>query len=157
MQAAWPDNAAEHVGEGWWRFWRWGLRMDLVDGDVDVLVLLVAVPDGDELVLLESGGSDGAFHRALELALFERTVVGVKRDDQMVGLVTLSPGVPALVGFDDLDCRVGVLGSVDAFEVSRHEPGAALGPFPLEHVLQEPAEPRCGRPRALSLCGSWAR
>jgi hypothetical protein len=44
------------------------LRMDLAHGDVNVLVLLVAVADCDVVVLAKAGCFDSAMHHTIELS-----------------------------------------------------------------------------------------
>ena len=55
-----------------------GLRVDLVDRDVDVLVIGVAVTHRDVLVLGKPQGIHKPFHNLLELSSFEAPIVGVK-------------------------------------------------------------------------------
>ena len=128
-----------------------GSRMDLAHRDVKVLVLLIAVAHCNVVVLLKTGCLDGATHHELLLPFIQRTVIGVKRDDQVIGLVTFGAAVATLVGLDDLDRRLRIFASIQAFEVSRHEPRAALGPLTPKHVLNEPSEPGSARSLALRL------
>ncbi len=123
--------------------------MNLAHGDVKVLVLLVAVADCDVLVLLKARCFDGTTHNDLEFPFAQGTVVRMKRDHQMVGLVTLGAGIPSLVGLDDLNRGLRIFTSVQAFEISGHEPRAALGSLSPQHVLNEPPEPWAGQSLAL--------
>ena len=72
------------------------LRVDLIDRDVNVFVLLVAVAYRDVLMFTKSGRVDGAPNHHLELPFAERTVIGVKRDHQVVGPVTFDAVVRPL-------------------------------------------------------------
>ena len=55
-----------------------GLRMDLVDRDVDVFVIGVAVTHGNVLVLSKPQRTHESIHNLLELLSFEPPIVGVK-------------------------------------------------------------------------------
>jgi len=55
-----------------------GLGVDLVDRDVNVLVVRIAVAHGNVLVLGKPQRIHKAFHNLLELLSFETPVVGVK-------------------------------------------------------------------------------
>jgi hypothetical protein len=55
-----------------------GLWVDLVNRDVDVLVIGVAVAHGDVLVLGKPQRVHEALHSLLELLSFESPIVGVK-------------------------------------------------------------------------------
>ena len=55
-----------------------GLRVDLVDRNVDVLVVFVVVANGDVLVLGEAESIDEVFHNALELLRIQASILGMK-------------------------------------------------------------------------------
>jgi hypothetical protein len=55
-----------------------GLGVDLVDGDVDVLVIGIVVTHRDVLVLGKAQSIHKAFHNLLELPSFEAPIVRVK-------------------------------------------------------------------------------
>ena len=55
-----------------------GLRVDLVDRNVDVLVIFVVVANGDVLVLGEAESIDEVFHNALELLRIQASILGMK-------------------------------------------------------------------------------
>ena len=90
--------------------------MDLVDGHVHVLVVLVVVAGCDVLVFGEPKDVDKMFHNVPELLPVEASVLGVKRDDEVIRSVLACPGVLRLDGLDqpagELDVgnrtRVGV-------------------------------------------------
>jgi len=89
--------------------------MDLARGHVEVLVLLVTVPHSNVVVLLKASCLDCAAYHMFELRLGQRTVIGVKRNHQVIGLVTLGAAVAALVSLDDLDRRLRIFASLQAF------------------------------------------
>jgi len=55
-----------------------GLRVDLVDRNVDVLVVRIAVTDRDVLVLGKPQAIHKPFHNLLKLFSFESPIIGVK-------------------------------------------------------------------------------
>jgi hypothetical protein len=55
-----------------------GLRVDLVDRNVDVLVIFVVVANGDVLVLGEAESIDEVFQNALELLRIQASILGMK-------------------------------------------------------------------------------
>jgi len=55
-----------------------GLRVDLVDRNVDVLMIFVVVANGDVLVLGEAESIDEVFHNALELLRIQASILGMK-------------------------------------------------------------------------------
>jgi hypothetical protein len=61
-----------------WRMDAEGLWVDLVDGHVDVFVILVVVPNGDVLVLGEAQSTHEVLHNLAELFHFEASILRVK-------------------------------------------------------------------------------
>jgi hypothetical protein len=57
------------------------LRVNLIDRNMNVFVLLVAVAHRDVLMFAKSGSVDCTPNHHLELPFAERTVIGVKRND----------------------------------------------------------------------------
>jgi hypothetical protein len=108
--------------------------MNLIDRDVNVLVLLVAMPYGDVLVLAESHRLDRSPNDLAELIFVERAVIGMKRNDQVVGAVAFDTRIRTLKGLDHIDCQVCVLSPVDSLEISRGVPGAPLSAFAPKHI-----------------------
>ncbi len=90
------------------------LGMNLVHGHVKMLVLLLAMANRDVLVLSEPRRLHRAADDVLELRRREASVLGVKRDDQVIGLVALGPHVAFLEQFHDVDRKLGVLPPIEA-------------------------------------------
>ena len=93
--------------------------MDLVDGDVQVLVVLVVVAGRDVLVLGEPQDVDKMLHDMLELFPVEASVLWVKRDDEVIRAVLACPGVLRLDGFDQPAGELDVVGGAYTGEVGR--------------------------------------
>ena len=120
------------------------LGMDLVHRHVKMLVLLLAMADRDVLVLSEPRRLHRPANDVLELRRRQASVLGVKRDDQVIGLVALGPHIALLEHFHDLDRKLGVFSPIEALQVPGHVPGASLLALSSQHVRNELAETRYG-------------
>ena len=106
------------------------LRVDLIHGDVKMLMLLFTMADRDVLVLLEPSGPHRPAHEVLKLLRRQARVFWVKRNHEMVGLLSLRPHVALLEQLHDLDRQVSVLPTVEAIEIpARYHVHRSL-PFP---------------------------
>jgi hypothetical protein len=88
--------------------------VDLVDRNVDVLVVRVAVAHGDVLVLGKPQRIHKPVHNLLELLSFEAPILGVKRDDEVIRALAPGAGVLWLDGVDELAGELEVVGPADA-------------------------------------------
>jgi hypothetical protein len=111
--------------------------MDLVDGHVNVLVVFVAVAHRDVLVLREPKDVDQTFHNVPELLPVEAAVLGMKRDDEVIGALAARAGVLGLDGLDQPAGELDVLGGGHTGEVSGEEPGGSGIGAPAADVVSE--------------------
>ena len=125
------------------------LWMDLVDRDVDVLVVRIVVTHRDVLVIGKPQHIHKPIHNPLKLVSFEAPIVGVKRDDEVIGALAACPSVLRLDGVDERTRKLEVISSADAWQIGGVKPGSArLGASPL-NVAREITEASIRR--ALSL------
>jgi hypothetical protein len=110
------------------------LRVDLVHGDVKVLMFLLAMPNRDVLVPLEPSRPHRPAHDILKLFRGQPSVLWVKRDHEVVGLLSLGPHVALLEQLHDLDRQVSVLPTVESIEIPRQVPSVSLFPFSSKHI-----------------------
>jgi hypothetical protein len=110
------------------------LRMDLVDGDVKMFVLLVAVSDRDVLVLAQPDERHCLANNCSEFCVAKPSVFRVKGDHHVIGLVPLRADVAILDQLHDGESQLRVFSSVETVEIAGHVPGASLAAFALEHV-----------------------
>ena len=120
------------------------LGMNLVHGHVKMLVLLLTMANRDVLVLCEPCRRYRPADDVLQLRWRQASVLGVKRDDQVIGLVALGPHIAFLEHFHDLDRKLGVFSPIEALQVPGHVPGASLFALSSQHVRNELAKTRFG-------------
>lgn len=103
------------------------LGMDLVDGHVNVFVVLVVVAGGDVLVVREPQRVDKVLHNMPELRPVEASVFWVKRDDEVVGAGFACPSILRLDGLDESAGELDVVGRGHTREIGSQEPGCSGG------------------------------
>ena len=88
--------------------------MDLVHRDVNMLVLLIAMPDRDVLMLLQTNGCNRSANDILKFSISEPTIVWVERDHHMVGLVPFRADVAFLDELYDRESQLRVLPPIES-------------------------------------------
>jgi hypothetical protein len=98
------------------------LRVDLVDGDVDMLVVFVVVANGDVLVLRESEDIHKVLHNAPELLGVQASILWVKCDDEVIGALRARAGVLRLDCLHQVARELEIICPCDPQEIRSQEP-----------------------------------
>ena len=117
-----------------------GLWVDLVDGHVNVFVVLVVVAGGDVLVVREPQRVDKVLHDMPELPPVEASVFWVKRDNEVVGAGFSCPCILRLDGLDKSAGELDVVGRGHTREIGSQEPGCSGGVALAADVARELAK-----------------
>jgi hypothetical protein len=105
-----------------WRVNPKGLRVDLVDGHVHVLVVLVVVTGDNVLVIGKPQNLHQVFHHTPKLVPVEASVLRVKGDDHVIRAVVARAGVLRVHGLDELARELEVSGPSHARKIGGQEP-----------------------------------
>ena len=116
------------------------LGMDLVDGHVNVFVVLVVVAGGDVLVVREPQRVDQVLHNMPELRPVEASVFWVERDNEVVGAGFPCSCILRLDGLDESAVELDVVGRGHTREIGSQEPGRSGGMAPAPDVAREPTK-----------------
>jgi hypothetical protein len=118
-----PSSGEELLVIPGWRVNAEGLRMDLVDGNVDVLVICVVVTHRDVLVIGKPQSLHEVLHNTPELVPVEASVFGIKSDDEVIGTVAAGAGVLRVHRLDELAGELQVVRLGHTRKIGGQEPG----------------------------------